>query len=111
MSAPQMSAFTVTRSTQQAPDSGTGGHWQDRAECREWPSEIFEPDDRRTPPAEAWDLPRSICADCPVRDACLDDALTPGRRADFGMHGGLTPDERRQVIRRRNRWSRRGEQS
>lgn len=94
------------------PSSGTspdrGAHWQESAACRYWPSEIFEPDDHRTPPDEAWELPRSVCADCPAITACLEDALTPGRRADFGMRGGLTPDERRRVIRRRNNWARIG---
>lgn len=40
----------------------------------------------------AWDLPRFICNGCPVKAACLVEALEDGRGE--GMWGGLTPDER-----------------
>lgn len=44
---------------------------------------------------------RSICEGCPVRQACLADAMateTKGERA--GFRGGLTPDERQALYRR-----------
>lgn len=44
---------------------------------------------------------RSICAGCPVRDACLDEALTAQRqgRVLHGLWGGLDEIERRKLLR------------
>lgn len=39
-----------------------------------------------------------ICARCPVRLACLDQALANGER--FGVWGGTTPNDRYQIRRR-----------
>ncbi len=102
------SARSLTRPTAHGTSAETVIDWRQEGACVGESPTLFEPDDRRTPPPEAWDLPRSICAECPVRDLCLEDALTPGRRSDFGMRGGLTPDERRRAIKRRNRWANRG---
>lgn len=41
---------------------------------------------------------KAICAECPVRQACLDRALSfeqPGEKR-FGIWGGMTPREREQ---------------
>jgi hypothetical protein len=38
---------------------------------------------------------RAICAGCPVREQCLDDALTAGEA--WGIWGGLDVDEREQL--------------
>lgn len=40
---------------------------------------------------------KSVCADCRVRPACAEYALT--NREDFGIWGGLTEDERRRSVR------------
>lgn len=69
--------------------------WQHHGACVGRSPALFEPDDRGTPLPGAWELPRRICASCPVRELCLVDALDPERRADHGMRGGLTPTERR----------------
>lgn len=42
---------------------------------------------------------RAICAGCPVRDRCLDEALEAG--LDFGIWGGMNPAERRAESTRR----------
>ena len=43
---------------------------------------------------------KRICARCPVRVACLEDALdTPTLQDEHGIRGGTTPAERR-VLRR-----------
>jgi WhiB family transcriptional regulator, redox-sensing transcriptional regulator len=47
---------------------------------------------------------RKACAECPVRQPCLDEAmlLEEGYTANcYGMAGGLSPDERRDLSRRR----------
>jgi WhiB family redox-sensing transcriptional regulator len=42
-----------------------------------------------------------ICADCPVRVDCLEWALAT--RTEYGVFGGVTPDERWRIRRRRRR--------
>ena len=42
---------------------------------------------------------RIVCTGCPVRLACLADALD--NRMDFGVWGGMTERERRALLRRR----------
>lgn len=39
------------------------------------------------------DYAKGICNRCPVREACLDEAMN--RNESFGIWGGLTPGERR----------------
>lgn len=36
-----------------------------------------------------------ICETCPVRQECLEDALTLQISDDHGIRGGLTPEQRR----------------
>ncbi len=47
---------------------------------------------------------KRVCARCPVRVACLADALAIPPGEDHGIRGGLTPKERQhQRLRRRVR--------
>ena len=78
-----------------APDPSTG--WRDEAACAGLDTELFFPVDDRAPSVEP---PRRVCRACPVRAACLADALStedPARR--FGIVGGTTPAERRSLHR------------
>ena len=52
---------------------------------------------------EQWDRPAAICARCPVREQCLEDALLyePYLPARHGMRGGMLPSERTALARRR----------
>ena len=43
-------------------------------------------------------LAKSICAGCPVKQPCLDDALMTGDK--YGIRGGKTFRERRHMKRR-----------
>ena len=45
------------------------------------------------------DVARRICADCPVKDLCLEYALT--NRIDHGVWGGCSERERRRILKRR----------
>ena len=47
---------------------------------------------------------KAICSRCPMRDACLQAALDFGDKE--GVWGGLTPDERGRLVRKRQRKSR-----
>jgi WhiB family redox-sensing transcriptional regulator len=71
--------------------------WQENAACKGRAHLFF---DEHIPPvvAEA----KAICAECPVRAACIEFALTrPQER--HGIWGGLTPDELDSERRRRSR--------
>ena len=68
--------------------------WRQQAACRDADTELFFPEsDTAAGPALA------ICAECPVREACLDFALATNQ-AD-GIWGGATETERRRLRRRR----------
>ena len=66
--------------------------WHERAACRGTPLSVFFPEDDDYGPA------RRVCAACPVRRPCLEEAQR--RSVNHGMFGGLTPNERRAARRR-----------
>ena len=62
--------------------------WRELAACRGTDLEVFFPGRGETAgPA------RQVCAGCPVRQPCLDYAIT--NRIVYGVWGGLTERERR----------------
>ena len=70
--------------------------WRQHAACRGIDPNIFYPvsdDDAE----EA----KSICAACPVRQACLEYALA--NRERDGVWGGATERERRRLVRQRRK--------
>lgn len=46
-------------------------------------------------------LAKQVCAACPVRQECLEWALDRGEK--FGIYGGLTSTQRREVLRQRTK--------
>ena len=80
--------------------------WMDAAACAGLPPSIFfgrESEQQHEKPAREAAAKR-VCACCPVRVACLEDALAGGIR--FGVFGGTGEDERgrlRENLRRRTR--------
>ncbi len=66
--------------------------WQDGARCRDFDLEIFFPEQGRSG-REA----KRICAECPVRIECLNDALRRDER--YGVWGGMSERERRRLKR------------
>lgn len=70
--------------------------WRRRAACRFMPPEKFFPA-RNESSAEA----KAACGGCPVREQCLQDALSRSDR--WGIWGGLNEGERRQVRQERVR--------
>jgi WhiB family redox-sensing transcriptional regulator len=66
--------------------------WQDRGLCAQTDPEAFFPDK-----GESTRLAKLVCARCPVRPECLEYALESGER--FGVWGGLSERERRQLRR------------
>jgi WhiB family redox-sensing transcriptional regulator len=82
-----------------APDTlDRPDRWSTDAACRETDPELFYPD-----PTDALTIAqaKTICAGCPVRQTCADDALT--RREKHGIWGGLTESQRHNLLRARTR--------
>ena len=74
---------------------GQPGDWRDLALCAEVDPELFFPDK-----GESSRPAKRMCAGCEVRAECLQDALDHGER--FGVWGGLSERERRELARQPN---------
>ena len=72
--------------------------WRKQAACRGLDVEAFYPiSEDEADAAEA----KAICAECPVRQACLEHALAHRERE--GVWGGTTERERRRIVRQRRK--------
>lgn len=65
-----------------------------KGRCVSVPPSTFFPSD-----GAGVDAARKICADCPVRQSCLEHALA--HRIDHGVWGGCSERERRRILKRR----------
>ena len=73
--------------------------WRDLAACRGMDTNLFYP---RRGDSVGMARARAVCASCPVRQECLDDALATespreggsAERATVGVRGGLSARER-----------------
>ena len=63
--------------------------WTLQAKCRGLQDELF-------PEAAEQKQARRVCFTCPVRNECLAEALD--NRIEWGVWGGLTERERRQLL-------------
>lgn len=72
--------------------------WHSAAACRGLDPLIFYPVTDEDAEAET---AKTVCAECPVREPCLEHAL--GSREKDGIWGGATERERRRIIRQRRR--------
>lgn len=70
--------------------------WRQHAACRGLDVEVFYPSTD-----ELAEEAKVVCAECPVRQPCLEHALS-GRERD-GVWGGLTERERRRILRQRRK--------
>ena len=66
--------------------------WKAAAKCRGLGDAMF-------PEAVGQKRARELCAGCPVRAACLAEALDAG--LEWGVWGGMTERERRSLLRKR----------
>ena len=75
--------------------------WQERAACQAAEATaFFAPDSERIREREKRETQaKRVCAECPVRQACLEHALSVPEQ--FGIWGGLTELERQEEARRR----------
>jgi len=74
-------------------------NWRDAALCRGFDPDDWFPVGESGPALLQAAEAKSVCALCPVREACLAFALEAG--CDHGIWGGLDAAERR-ALRRRN---------
>ena len=70
--------------------------WRSQARCKGIDPDVFYP-----AVEEEADEAKAICAECPVRLACLEFALAARERD--GIWGGATEKERRRIIRQRRK--------
>ena len=70
--------------------------WRQSAACRGVDPQIFYPASEEEAAAA-----KSVCAQCDVREACLEFAL--GSREREGVWGGATERERRRLLRQRRK--------
>lgn len=68
--------------------------WRTQAACATADPDLFFPD--TTTPASMVQQAKQICATCPVMRTCLEDAMR--RREPEGICGGLTAQERQQLL-------------
>ncbi len=69
--------------------------WMDKAACTEVAPDLFFADATNLIDTK---LAKSVCAECRVKDECLQYALE--NRLDWGVWGGLTVLERRSLLRK-----------
>ena len=90
-----MTARLPRRRTLAAP-ARFAARWRELAACRGTDLEVFFPER-----GESAEPARRVCAACPVRQPCLDYAIS--NRITHGIWGGLTERERRAL---QSRWVR-----
>ena len=83
--------------------SDASAFWQE-AVCSDVDPELFVPPSSTS--ASSYEIARRYCQQCRVQSQCLEFAVgveTITKRFAFGMYGGLTPNERAKLPRRRHR--------
>ena len=80
--------------------------WQYEGACRSLPTEMFfHPDGERGPRRKAREVAaKAVCASCPVLAQCRAHALAV--QEPYGIWGGLTEEERFEIISKAQRQSR-----
>lgn len=78
-----------------------GSDWRGRAACSRLEPDIFYPVGDGAYAREMTGIAKQACLSCPVRAECLRQALETGER--YGIWGGMTPEERRDLARRNMR--------
>lgn len=80
-------ALRLLAAGEPAPDEDR--NWWDLAACAGYETDLFFPADH-----EPSFVVRRMCARCPVREPCLQDALSMPPYLDHGVYGGTTEKER-----------------
>lgn len=73
--------------------------WRSQAACAGEVGVAFYPPlrpEKRSAKGAREERAKALCASCPVRQPCLDEAVAHGER--FGIWGGLTDRERTRLL-------------
>lgn len=71
-------------------------NWRDQAACLAVDGDVFYPEGRGRAFRDAEERAVAVCRTCPVATQCLAYAL--GRRDVWGVWGGTTEDERKEML-------------
>ncbi len=77
--------------------AATSDDWRDFAACRDTDPDLFFPVGTTGPAIEQIENAKAVCAQCDVRESCLEFALTTNQ--DSGIWGGTSEEERRKLRR------------
>lgn len=69
--------------------------WRYKAACRNEDPDLHFPDDRKGSSLPQIAAAKAVCRRCPAVTQCLNLALR--EKLDYGVFGGLTPSERREI--------------
>jgi WhiB family transcriptional regulator, redox-sensing transcriptional regulator len=78
-----------------------GANWRSSGACRSADPDLFFPIARSGPSERQIARAKTICAGCPVRQECLEFALS--HEQTYGIWGGTTVEDRQRDRRRRRR--------
>jgi WhiB family transcriptional regulator, redox-sensing transcriptional regulator len=78
-----------------------GENWRSSGACRSADPDLFFPIARTGPAEKQIARAKMICAGCPVRQECLEFALSHDQT--YGIWGGTTVEDRQRDRRRRRR--------
>lgn len=78
-------------------------YWQEDANCLDMPLNLFfyEDNERGAQRADTLADAKAVCAPCPVRDKCLEHALSVPEK--YGIWGGYDENERWAMLRKMGR--------
>jgi len=80
------------------PGDGERLAWRLDAACKHLPTELFFPVGHGPGAQAQTNVAKAVCGACSVRAECLNYAL--GANAQYGVFGGMSEEERREVRRR-----------
>jgi WhiB family redox-sensing transcriptional regulator len=81
--------------------TGSATNWRSAAACLLADPDLFFPISSAGPSERQIARAKAICAGCPVRQECLEFALSQGQA--YGIWGGTTPEDRQRDRRRKRR--------
>ncbi len=81
--------------------TGSATNWRSAAACLLADPDLFFPISSAGPAERQIARAKRICAGCPVRQECLEFALSQGQA--YGIWGGTTPEDRQRDRRRKRR--------
>jgi WhiB family transcriptional regulator, redox-sensing transcriptional regulator len=81
--------------------TGSATSWRSAASCLLADPDLFFPISAAGPSERQIAQAKKICAGCPVRQECLEFALSNDQ--SYGIWGGMTPEDRQRDRRRKRR--------